>query len=88
MGGPRLPVFTSLCVCVGVCGYTSVQYISKRSPWIWMKFAKYVEFATQTNRLDFDKDLISGKRILGPYLTFLTFLTLTLLRISELINGT
>ena len=26
-----------------------------------MKFAEYVEFATRTNRLDFDEDQISGK---------------------------
>ena len=31
-----------------------------------MKFAEYVEFATRTNRLDFDEDPISGKCILEP----------------------
>ena len=24
MGGPRLPVFTSLCVCVGVCKFLAI----------------------------------------------------------------
>ena len=28
-----------------------------------MKFAEYVEFATWNNRVDFDKDPISGKLI-------------------------
>ena len=42
---------------------TSVQDISKSSPRIQMKFAEYVEFAARINRLDFDQDPISGKRI-------------------------
>ena len=46
-----------------------------------MKFAEYVELATRTNRLDFDEDRFQESVFLGPYLTFLT---LTLSRISEL----
>ena len=37
-----------------------------------MKFAESVAFATWTNRLDFDEDPSTGKRILGPYLMFIS----------------
>ena len=32
MGGPRLPVFTSLCVCVGVCGCVGVCWDAPDGP--------------------------------------------------------
>ena len=41
----------------------SVQDISKSYPRIRMKLPEYVKFAKRTNRLHFDEDLISGKRI-------------------------
>ena len=59
LGPRRVWSFTNVCVCE--C--TSVQYISKTSARIRKKFAEYVEFDTRTNRLDFDEDPISGKRI-------------------------
>ena len=46
---------------------TSIEYISKNYPRIWMKVAEYVEFATLTNRLHIDQDPISE-----PYLSHIS----------------